>query len=934
MFSSDPFRTLLLTLLVFETALVLVVLLIPRTRLWTGGRLPRAWRRAIDLAARPILGELIAASVALALVALVAAERPPIPRIHDEFSYLLAADTFAHGRLANPPHPLWEHFESEHVLQRPMYVSKYPPAQGLFLAVGQVTLGAPIVGVWLSTAMLAGAVCWMIRPWAPARWALAGGLVVAAHPGILAWWGNTYWGGSVAALGGAMLFGGLKRAIDRPRVAPSLAVGTGLVILAASRPYEGAIAGLIAGVWLVRSLVAGSPWACAWISATRIVGPIAVVLALGAGFLALYNARTTGDPTRFAYQEHAEQYSASPLFVWQKAPEPPEYRHRKMADFYAGWERGKALRHRSPREVVSRTLEKIGEFWGFYVGPMLSLPLLALFIRRRRRGPDAAHAPRAGPVWIMHAAVWGVLGGTLLVVWFNPHYVAPITGPIVLLVVLGLRRLATVSPDGRSLARSVLLARGLTLVAMFPALAWAYDGRAEVRWSLERERITEQLDAEPGRDLVLVRHGRRYSPHEEWVYNGADIDGSPIVWAWEMGLEGARQLLDYYPDRRAWLLIAHRDGEAYFGPYPRGPAWFGEPDVQITGPGSFVAGAVGDVDSDGDADLVLIRERAGSLVLIVNEGDGATRRREIATGVRARRVAIADVTGDGAPDLVLLSSESAQVLVLPGDGGGADGGGGGGFGAGIVSELPAMGSDLAASDLDGDGQVDIAVSLPGAQAVALLHNDAGRLAAASLLPIQGRATGLAAGDLDGDGRNELAVTIWTRYVDPPGKGNYWTGRLRVVDDAFSATPRTVLDSDVGKEPTDALAADLDGDGDVDLAIAESRSDQVSIFVNDGAGGFARRTAAVGMGPRGLSAGDFDGDGRLDLACVTEYPWSVGVVLQHEPGRFEASIDLPVPREGRFSLAADLDGDGIDDLVVGQAGPALARLSGKDPLPSK
>ena len=85
----------------------------------------------------------------------------PVPTIHDEFAYLLTGDTFAHGRLSNPGHPLWEHFQTFHVFFRPTYQAKYPPAQGAFLAIGQVFSGRPIWGVWLSLALAYGATYWL-----------------------------------------------------------------------------------------------------------------------------------------------------------------------------------------------------------------------------------------------------------------------------------------------------------------------------------------------------------------------------------------------------------------------------------------------------------------------------------------------------------------------------------------------------------------------------------------------------------------------------------------------------------------------------------------------------------------------------------------------------------------------------------------------------
>ncbi len=115
----------------------------------------------------------------LARLAMLAWYPPPNPIVHDEFSYLLQADTFAHGRVVNKTPPYWKHFETEYTLFKPDYASQYQPAQGLMLAAGEVIFGHPWWGVWLDVGLMCGTLCWALGFILPRTWALFGARIAA-----------------------------------------------------------------------------------------------------------------------------------------------------------------------------------------------------------------------------------------------------------------------------------------------------------------------------------------------------------------------------------------------------------------------------------------------------------------------------------------------------------------------------------------------------------------------------------------------------------------------------------------------------------------------------------------------------------------------------------------------------------------------------------
>jgi hypothetical protein len=481
----------------------------------------------------------------------------PLPGIHDEFSYLLMSDTFVHGRLTNPTHPLWRSFETFHVNWLPTYSSIYPPGQGAALAIGQL-LGHPWFGVLLSNAAMCAAILWMLQGWLPARWAFLGAILAALKLSLASYWMNSYWGGAVAAIAGALVLGALPRIRKNARPRDAFILAAGVAILANSRPYEGLLFCLPVVVWLIFWLAKknSSPLSSAQ-RIRRVLAPIAAVLALTAAFMAFYNSRLTGHALLFPYTLNLRTYVTAPIFLWQPAKPALHYDNQQFEDFYNDWERGDY--QFTPSGVLANAQLKWQRLSSVFFWPATAILLPSLFFTFRDK--------RMRFLWIVFLSA---TPGLFVVVWSNPHYAAPLTSAVFALLVQSLRHLRAwrpcARPIGPALARAIVALLVIQIIAAVharqcDALTWACTGDTSRQANLDR------LAALPGKHLIIVRYDPDHNIHDEWVFNGAEIDSAKILWARELDAQQNAALLAYFKDRHIWLVDPDEDNLELL-PYP------------------------------------------------------------------------------------------------------------------------------------------------------------------------------------------------------------------------------------------------------------------------------------------------------------------------------------------------------------------------------
>ena len=291
----------------------------------------------------------------------------------------------------------------------------------------------------------------------------------------------------------------------------------------------------------------------------NVLAPLTLVLVLTAAFMGCYNWRLTGNALLMPHALNTRTYDTAGLFLWDHKKPEMRYRNAQFEDFYNGWERENY--DNTWADVLRVSTEKLRRcaITYFWVGELLALPAIPFLFRDRK-------------MRLLIATFLVVTVGVFAVIWSNAHYAAPVACVIFALTVQAIRHLRTMRISHRSvglaLSRAIVL-----LLALNTGVYVSFRICSPLPWTCQgdpsRAAIAEKLQRTPGKHLIIVRYDKdsnNHNIHDEWVYNGAEIDAAKVLWARELDPEQNAKLLAYFKDRQIWLVTPDTDN-TYLEPY-------------------------------------------------------------------------------------------------------------------------------------------------------------------------------------------------------------------------------------------------------------------------------------------------------------------------------------------------------------------------------
>jgi hypothetical protein len=481
----------------------------------------------------------------------------PEPVTADETSLLLQASTYAHGRLSNHPHDMPATLEAYYTLLSPSYASMYPVFRTLPMAASAWLRLGYWPGVLATVAALSVAVFYLVRLYLPARYAVVAALLTILRYGLFSIWVNSYEGAALTALGGVLALTGYRLMGTRITVGAAAALGSGLLLMMTTRPYEGMVFALplvFAVAWRFFRARMAEPRRVVWAA-----GIICGLVLGGFAATAAENDAVTGKWTTFPYQLYRQQSAQSSEFMILGSPEAAPAKYDQTRRFFR-WESKSYRRSRSLRGVLSNEFERIRNDLNFYVGSALLIPfVIGLWQMRRER--------------VLLASGVCLAAGLSIETWSHAHYAAPSFGLFVLATIFGLETLRGWAPRGRPVGLTIsrLLIVALVLATAYPlyelasgatgapppmsvqsACCWLRTKSIHVAVARYLDRIGSR------RNLVLVDTGPA-APLDSVVYNDADPDGARTLWAHDDS-ELNPQTIGRFPGRQIWRLGWSSDG--------------------------------------------------------------------------------------------------------------------------------------------------------------------------------------------------------------------------------------------------------------------------------------------------------------------------------------------------------------------------------------